>query len=61
MDDCVQPTQTPQRYNLRERATHIINLVIIEETPNITSTVIIPDTGKMLEYRDLIKHDKYKK
>eukprot|EP00957_Ditylum_brightwellii_P197784 15067493-Ditylum_brightwellii.AAC.1 len=97
MEDCVQPTLAPRQCNLRERATHIINLVIIEETPNVTSTtsppkhigkyteamkhllitgtfktelhlpngmfagaVINPDTGKMLEYRDLIKHKKYK-
>eukprot|EP00957_Ditylum_brightwellii_P112989 8615853-Ditylum_brightwellii.AAC.1 len=91
MENSVQPAAAPRRYNLQERATHIINSVIIEETPNVTSTtlppkhigqyteamkhlirtehspngmfagaVIDPDTGKMLKYRDLTKHKKYK-
>eukprot|EP00957_Ditylum_brightwellii_P183661 13989633-Ditylum_brightwellii.AAC.1 len=91
VEEIIQPVAAQRRYNLWERATHIINSVIIEETPNVTSSklppkhigqyseaiqhllhtehasdqifagaVIDPDTGKMLEYRDLIRHEKYK-
>eukprot|EP00957_Ditylum_brightwellii_P033893 2568350-Ditylum_brightwellii.AAC.1 len=33
----IQPCQTQRKYNLRERAVHIINSVILEETPNAKS------------------------
>jgi hypothetical protein len=95
----VEPMRTASArpYNLRNRAVNIINSVIFEETPNVTSTntppkhigkytealksivlneafkaemyapkglfagaVVDPDTGKQMEYRDLIKHDKYR-
>eukprot|EP00957_Ditylum_brightwellii_P089262 6797053-Ditylum_brightwellii.AAC.1 len=91
------PMQPLRRYNLRDCTTHIINSVILEESPNVKSAtmtpqhigkytaalkyvvvtegfkselysptsifagaVIDPDTGQKLEYRDLIKQEKYK-
>eukprot|EP00957_Ditylum_brightwellii_P079754 6063986-Ditylum_brightwellii.AAC.1 len=54
MEDCVQPTAATRQYNLRETATHIINLVIIEETPNVISTTLPPKhIGK---YTEAMKH-----
>eukprot|EP00957_Ditylum_brightwellii_P124181 9466301-Ditylum_brightwellii.AAC.1 len=61
------PMQPTQRYNLRECATHIINSVILEESPMsktfkselysptsiFAGVVIDPDTGRKLEYGDL--------
>eukprot|EP00957_Ditylum_brightwellii_P203079 15333128-Ditylum_brightwellii.AAC.1 len=86
----------PQQYNLCNRAVHVINLVLFEETPNMrqsdttlvhqnkyilankllqigeaykhemytpigafSGAILDDSTGKTLEYRDLIKMDKY--
>eukprot|EP00957_Ditylum_brightwellii_P074250 5641877-Ditylum_brightwellii.AAC.1 len=54
MEYGVQPMQAPWQYNLRERATHIINLVIIEETPNVTSTTLPPK--HIVKYTEALKH-----
>eukprot|EP00957_Ditylum_brightwellii_P132800 10126056-Ditylum_brightwellii.AAC.1 len=97
-EDEVEPIQQePEPYNFRDRAVHIINTVIFEESPNITSaarppkhinkytkalkhlvlteafecemytqtgmfvsTITDPETGKQLEYCDLVSDARYK-
>eukprot|EP00957_Ditylum_brightwellii_P003461 262151-Ditylum_brightwellii.AAC.1 len=48
------PTQRTQRYNLRERAMHIINSVILEESPNVKSSATTPK--RIGKYTEAIKH-----
>eukprot|EP00957_Ditylum_brightwellii_P182957 13935692-Ditylum_brightwellii.AAC.2 len=44
------PIQPTQKYNLREHATHIINSVILEESPNVKSSTTTPQhIGKYTE------------
>lgn len=53
-----------QRYNLRSQARHIIHSAIADglviPKDHIAFAVIDEESGKALEYRDLIKLDKYK-
>jgi hypothetical protein len=56
--------QPQHRYNLRSQARHIIQSAIAEglviPKDHIAFAVIDEETGKALEYKDLIKLDKYK-
>eukprot|EP00957_Ditylum_brightwellii_P193239 14713758-Ditylum_brightwellii.AAC.1 len=48
------PIVAPRRYNLREKATHIINFVILEESPNVQNALGKPKhIGK---YTEALRH-----
>eukprot|EP00957_Ditylum_brightwellii_P036317 2750528-Ditylum_brightwellii.AAC.1 len=52
--DALTPCPAPQKYNLREQAVHIINLVIFEESPNVTSVARSPK--HINKYTTALKH-----
>ena len=58
------PSDEPRRYNLRSQARHIIQSALDEglviPKDHLAFAVIDEETGKALEYRDLIKLEKYK-
>eukprot|EP00957_Ditylum_brightwellii_P092971 7079033-Ditylum_brightwellii.AAC.1 len=95
--DLVMPCPAQQKHNLQEQAVHIINSVIFEQSPDVTSiaqspkhinkytdtlkhiiikeafkseiympkgmfvgTITDPETGKQLEYRYLVRDERYK-
>eukprot|EP00957_Ditylum_brightwellii_P207236 15352093-Ditylum_brightwellii.AAC.1 len=48
------PIAPPRHYNLREKATHIINSVIFEESPNVQNAVGTPK--HIAKYTTALKH-----